>query len=577
MKKQKAKEKKASTATKKDELSPADSEEPTGPTRIENEDPNKKSTETADQAEPEAGAEQKDEVAENWPSEKEPASSSQPSRDRQPSLSLQSKLRSSSFRRSSITQTPHSPNANGAKSPELPILSADGESVNSIYRKQAARLEEMEKDNKRLGKEAQENEHKWRQTEEELEELREASADVAELKSKAKRVDAQTEEVKKLRSEITSLERQNSQLHSQSSKRHVSSPSQANSAPGSLQAQLDSKSSAVESMEMEISTLRAQLEKSSQSSSGHTEQVSALEEKLDRAERAATASQRELQDVKRSLARASEKAVKDGSEKTSAETKIRVLAREADDARRAADEYLKRIDTLEKKLVALTNMHKEADSRRQAGDRQREMLDSEAGKMHRRLASLENDNLRLRDERERARKREISGPVDDDGVDELEDEERRRLESKIHGLESEVHELRKGMWREKRRELGGGADGGADGLNSPGAKFDDVDLTGGASPFRRQSLAGRGSSFSNVLSSGFNAFTGGQGRQSDDLMDGPDDFDEDAFRIAQEEEAKKQIERVKEIKRGLKEWEGWRMDIVDVRISGGGAGNIFDV
>ena len=329
-------------------------------------------------------------------------------------------------------------------------------------------------------------------------------------------------------------------------------------------------------MEMEISNLRAQLNKSSSSSIACSEQVSALEDKLERAERTAGAAQRELADAKKSLERASEKAVKEGSERTSAETKIRSLVREAEVAKKSAEESMKRVESLEKKLAALTTLHKDADARRQAGERERERLEKEAADLRRRLAGFENENLRLREERERARKREASG-VDDEGMDELEDEERRRLETKIRGLEGEVYDLRRGVWREKRRELGIAET--EDGMTSPGSKFDEIDLSGGSPGYRRGSLAsgGRGTSFSNVLSSGFNAFTGaGGGRAKDELFE-EDDFDEDAFRSAQEEEARKRVERVKEIKRGLKDWEGGRMDIVDVRVGGGGAGDIFDI
>ena len=328
---------------------------------------------------------------------------------------------------------------------------------------------------------------------------------------------------------------------------------------------------------MEISNLRAQLDKSSSSSSTHSEQVSALEEKLDRAERAAGAAQRELIDAKKSLERASEKAVKEGSDKTSAETKIRSLGREAAESKKSAEESMKRVETLEKKLAALTQLHKDADGRRQAGERERERLEKEAADMRRKFAGLENENLRLREERERARKREATG-ADDEGVDELEDEERRRLESKVRGLEGEIYELRRGVWKEKRREIG--SPNYEDGPTSPGSKFDDIDLSGGSPGYRRQSMAGgRGSSFSNVLSSGFSAFTGGAGAKDEVFDGGDDDFDEDAFRAAQEEEARKRVERVREVKRGLKDWEGWRMDVVDVKVGGGGggAGEIFDV
>lgn len=571
MRKQKGKDKKTGGPKRKEEAAG------TTPEETEQAEPSSEQPSPAkdmETGEADAPADVKaSEVPEAKQAEAEPETPLTSSKPRQSSISLQTKMRSSSFRRSSLSQGPLSPS--GARSPDLPLLSPDGDSINSLYRKQAARLDELERENKRLAREAQETDNKWKQTEEELEELREASGDVAELKSKAKKADAQAEEFNKLKTEVTSLQRQNSQLQSQSAKRHVSSPSQAHnvSSPYSdLQAQLDSKNSTIESMEMEISNLRSQLDKWTRPNGTHNEQVSALEEKLDRAERAAGAAQRELLDVRKSLDRASEKAVKDGSERTSIETKLRSMARENEENRRVAGEATKRVETLEKKLAALTNMHKEADGRRQTAERQREVVEKEAADMRRRLATIENENLRLREERERARKRETSG-VDDDGVDELEDEERRQLENKIRGLEGELYDLRKGAWKEKRKELG--VDG-EDGPTSPGSKFHDVDLTGGPYFNRRQSLARGGSSFTNVLTSGINAFTGGGSKESEDLLD-DDDFNEDAFRKAQEDEAKRRLERVKDIKRGLTEWEGWRMDIVDVRVGGGGAGDIFDV
>lgn len=360
--------------------------------------------------------------------------------------------------------------------------------------------------------------------------------------------------------------------------RHASSPSQAQGSfiTSELQAQLDSKSSTVESMEMEISNLRSQLSKFTSIHTSHQEQTAALEDKVDRAERAAGAAQRELLEARKNLDRASEKAVKEGSERTSVETKIRSLERETEESQKRAQDSLKRVEALEKKLAAITNLHKESDGRRQMVERERERVDREATELRKKLAGLENENLRYREEKERLKKREASG-VDDEGVDELEDEERRRLEDKVRELEGEVFDLRRGVWKEKRRDLGGIE--GYDSPASPGSKFDEVDLTGGSPRFRRQSLiASRGQVFTNVLSSGFNALTGGGRRESHEMLDGIDDgFDEDAFRVAQEEESKKRIERTKELKRALKGWEGWRMDIVDCRLAGGGSGEIFDV
>ena len=330
-------------------------------------------------------------------------------------------------------------------------------------------------------------------------------------------------------------------------------------------------------MEIELSTLRAHLDRLVAGSS-EKEQVAALEEKLGRSERSAATAQRELGDLKRNLERTTEKAVKEGSERISAETKLRTLERETEEARSHSEELQKKVDALEKKVATLATLHKEHDARSQAQKRDREKAEREASDLRAKLAGIENENLRLREERERLRKRDAQG-IDDEGVDELENEERQRLEKKVRDLEGEVHELRRGVWRERRKELEGEE---SSGVTSPGAKFTDVDL-GAMSPSRRRSVAHGGKGLGDFIQSGLNAITGAHvhsaGAEGALLEDDEDfDFDEDAFRLAQEEEAKKRIERVKEVKRALKNWEGWRLDLVENRRGGGeGVGEIFEV
>lgn len=79
-------------------------------------------------------------------------------------LSQQSKLRSSSFRQGTVSPT------------GFP-LSPEGETAPDIYRKQVARIEDLEKENKRLAKEAGDAEKRWQKAEEELADLREADRD----------------------------------------------------------------------------------------------------------------------------------------------------------------------------------------------------------------------------------------------------------------------------------------------------------------------------------------------------------------------------------------------------------------
>ncbi|KAG9234874.1 hypothetical protein BJ875DRAFT_400279 [Amylocarpus encephaloides] len=489
------------------------------------------------------------------------------SHGRQPSISLQSKMRSSSFRQGS-TSSPLSPSY---------AFSPEGETAPDIYRKQQMKIDELEKENKRLAKEAGEGEKRWKKAEEELEQLREAEDD-STLKKGGQNIDGgSSKEREKLKAENAALQRQVSQLQAQSSRssRHGSSPSVSTNAPSDYEAALASKSSTIESMEIEISNLRAHLDKANSGSSAK-EQISALEEKLIRSEKATAIAQRELGDLKKNLDRSTEKAVKEGSQRISAETKLRTLERESEEAKAHGDDLQKKVDALEKKVATLATLHKEQDARSQSQKKEREKAEKDASDLRSRLAGIENENMRLREERERARKRDAQG-ADDEGVDELENEERERLEKKVRDLEGEVHELQRGIWRDRRKELDGDD---STGPTSPGARFTDIDLSGGMSPNRRRSIAHGGKGLGGFITSGFNAITGGPSGADDGLLEDDEelDFDEDAFRLAQEADAKARIERVKEVKRGLKDWEGWRLDLVENRRGGGeGVGEIFEI
>lgn len=320
-----------------------------------------------------------------------------------------------------------------------------------------------------------------------------------------------------------------------------------------------------------MSRLRAQVERLSLSASSPSEQISALEEKLARAEKAAALAQRELGDLKRNLERTAEKAVKAGSAQASAETKVRSLEKEVEALRGEKEELAKRAEGLEKKVATLTTLHKEQDGRMQALRREKEGRDKQIEELTSRVEKLEGENLRLR------KKDAADGGGDDEGVDELEDEERLRLQKRLRELEAENTDLRRGIWHEKRKELQVGPD--------DAGRFTDVDLGGGSSAIphgaHRKSAAGGGGGIGDFFTSGLNALAGvgTGGEHHDELLEEDDlEFDEDAFRRAAEQEAKNRIERIKEIKRGLKNWEGWRLDLVENRRGGGeGIGEIFEI
>jgi myosin heavy subunit len=316
-------------------------------------------------------------------------------------------------------------------------------------------------------------------------------------------------------------------------------------------------------MELEISNLRAQLAKSASGTSLEKEQIAALEEKLARTQKSLTIAENSLSDLKKNLDRTTEKAVKEGSERTSAETKLRALGQEAQEAKDHAEALQKKVDALEKKVAALTTLHKEHDARSQALKKENEKSAKDLADLRNKVGSLENDNSRLRDELERSRKAHAQG-VDDEGVDELESEERHKLERKICDLESEVFDLKRGLWKDGRKEI--------DGESSTGAQFTDIDL-GAASPgSKRRSAQAKG--LSDLFQSGLNALTGAH----DDLLEDDDgEFDEEAFRKAHEEEARKRMEKVREVKRGLPAWKNWRLDLVEARRGAEFGGEIFEV
>jgi hypothetical protein len=113
-------------------------------------------------------------IDDDEPSELPTATTTGPSHARHSSIAVESRQRSASFYRAS--GTPTSPT--GAP----PSLGVSGD----IYREQAQRIEELERDNKKLAGEVEEGEKRWKSNEEELEELREGRGDVALAAEKGK-------------------------------------------------------------------------------------------------------------------------------------------------------------------------------------------------------------------------------------------------------------------------------------------------------------------------------------------------------------------------------------------------------
>lgn len=243
------------------------------------------------------------------------------------------------------------------------------------------------------------------------------------------------------------------------------------------------------------------------------------------------------------------------------EAKLLELEKELDAVKGARDEAQLTADALEKKVVSLELLHKEDES--QINRLQKDLAEAknENVDLKNKLQKSEAETLRLSKQENQDR-----GGTDNDNLDELEDEERKKLEARIRQLEAENSDLQRGIWQERRREMQPPMDDGT-------GQFTNVPLS--------PSTARKQGGFGDFFTTGLNALTGGGGHEHQDddgFLDDDEDFDEDAFRKAQEETAKARIERIKEIKRGLKNWEGWRLDLVEGRRGGGeGLGEIFEI
>ncbi|CAA9961510.1 M protein repeat protein [Pyrenophora teres f. maculata] len=486
------------------------------------------------------------------------------SHGRRPSVAAESRQRSESFYRSGAAAGPLSPGA-GVTS--------------EVYREQALKIEELERENKRLASEVEESKIRWKKGEEELEELREGRGDVALAVEKGKEAD-------KLKAEVESLKRQLSQAQSQSNKSTrrtaTASPSQSASIDD-LNAQVASKSATIESLELEISNVNRQLSEQTSKNNELQSKISSLESAVQKAEQEAASTKTELEELKASLDKAGDQAEKDGSDRDSAQTRIAQLEAELGTANRKASDSISRAELLEKKIETLTQLHRDNDARNQTRLQEHKKVEREATEMRTRITGLSNENARLREAEQRRRKADL-GSIEDSSVQELLDEERDRLLAKVRELEEENFELRRGVWRDRRRDMQPPIDGQPDASQAYNS-FDDVDLSG-APP--RQALPNRThSSFQDVIQSGISAFTGQNPahRRSDaaskakprqESLGSLDEFeiDEEAFRLAQEQEAKNRLERVKEVKRGLVQFKGWRPDFVDVRV---GMGGVFEI
>ncbi|KAF1821156.1 uncharacterized protein K489DRAFT_360359 [Dissoconium aciculare CBS 342.82] len=431
-----------------------------------------------------------------------------------------------------------------------------GVEVQELYRKQAARIEELEKENKTLKQQEQDSKNRTSKLEEEVESLREDSSETLKLRSKAKDAERLTDELAAVQRQLTQV-----QLAAKAPSRKVSSTDP------DLAGQLASKTTTIEQLELEISNLRNSTSALETTLSERDATIADHEERARETEAATAAAKRELDNLKVSIAFPSDE-TKAANEDPEALTKrITVLESDLRSAQSDLEAAAQRASSLEQKIEALTKLHRDALATSLAKDRE------------------------LGDLRTQLKRNDKPSHVRDASDFELGDEETEAgaLQARIRALEAENFDLRRGVWRDQRAAL-------QPGMHDDGDEhgYEDVDLNGpgqGSGGVGGYAAGQRHSTLQDVITSGISAFTGrpregarpGQTHERKPSLGllSDDGFDEEAFRLAQEEDAKRRVERVKEVKRSLEQWRGWRMDIADLRRNGIGGlrevGPVFEM
>ncbi|KAK1820024.1 hypothetical protein LTR12_005601 [Friedmanniomyces endolithicus] len=476
--------------------------------------------------------------------------------ERQPSVSMQSRQRSESFRQGGPPAIATEMKAGGG-----PL--SPGIEVQDLYKKQAARIEELERENGAYKVQQEEGAARLAKAEDDLVGLREGSSGVAELRSRAK-------DAERLGTELAAAQRQLAQVQTaKSGNRRVSGASP------DVGHELASKTSTIETLELELSNIRSQLLGLQSMLSERNTSIQDIEDHSKATEAVAENYRQELEQLKVSMAFPSDETKEANDDPEALTKRITVLESDIRTAHSSLDIAQHRASSLEQKIEALTKMHRDASQASTAKDKE--------------LAEL----------RHQLRRRDKPSHVRDASEFELGEEETETgaLQTRIRALEAENFDLRRGVWREKRAEL-------QPGMQDDGAEYEDVDLNNTAggnggpySPLARGSVPRQHSNFQDLITSGISAFTGRprevsgsveqrqqlqqrQRQQSMSLLSEGDEgeFDAEAFRVAQEEEGKRRIERVKKVKRGLEGWRGWRVDLVEGRRGGAvGAGEVFEV
>lgn len=313
-------------------------------------------------------------------------------------------------------------------------------------------------------------------------------------------------------------------------------------------------------MEMDLSRLRNELERSQKALSTAESSLATKEEAYNSLHDSLTKTLAELETARSQVVEEFNKRTSVESELQSANDALKAL--KAESAQSASSSA-----SLEKDFNTLKVVHKEVEAKLQEATRLANTKSHELQDLETQLAEAQKIATQnqaeaedLRDKLERAEKknRELTGTnaVDDEAVDEIEDSERARLREKVRQLEATLEAERK---RHKQHQAY--PQPAAHSHPHPHARNFSVASSGGF-------LEDDDVDFGEVMQREMEAHRA------------KEEADRTAAIKAEEERKrleKERLERIREVKRGLEKWKGWRMDLTVVGGSSGGLGEVFEV
>ncbi|KAK0893489.1 hypothetical protein LTR91_016711 [Friedmanniomyces endolithicus] len=296
--------------------------------------------------------------------------------ERQPSVSMQSRQRSESFRQGGPPAI-----ATDLKAGGDPL--SPGIEVQDLYKKQAARIEELERENGAYKVQQEEGAARLAKAEEELDGLREGSSGVAELRSRAK-------DAERLGTELAAAQRQLAQVQTaKSGNRRVSG------AGPDFGHELASKTSTIETLELELSNIRSQLLGLQSMLSERNTSIQDIEDRSKATEAVAENYRQELEQLKVSMAFPSDETKEANDDPEALTKRITVLESDLRTANSSLGAAQHRASSLEQKIEALTKMHRDASQASTAArPRHSDRLPSHSLRVVRRLYDPRRSSLR---------------------------------------------------------------------------------------------------------------------------------------------------------------------------------------